>query len=68
MRSTLAIIITSGVFILVAGLQLRSIPPTNSEIVYMAIGMLNTCFVTVVAYYFGSTKSETDNKQHEENT
>lgn len=65
MRSTLAILIVSGVFLLVAGLQYRSVPAVNSEIVYMAIGMLMSAFITVVAFYFGASKNETDKQKAE---
>ena len=65
MRSTLAIVITAGVFILVAGLHYRSVPAVNSEIVYMAIGMLMSAFITVVSFYFGASKNETDKQKAE---
>ncbi len=65
MRSTLAFVITAGVFALVGGLQYRSVPAVNSEIVYMAIGMLMSAFITVVSFYFGASKNETDKQKAE---
>lgn len=65
MRSTLAVVIVTGIFGLVAGLQYRSVPAVNSEIVYMAIGMLMSAFISVVQFYFGASKNETDKQKAE---
>ncbi len=63
MRSTLAIINTIGVFLLVGALFVKSVPVTNSQIVYMAIGTLLGAYVTLNAYYFGSSKNESDKQK-----
>jgi len=56
----LAAIIIIGFFILLYMLLGSEIPAGNTEILNIVIGALITCFTSVVAYFFGSSKGSAD--------
>ncbi|MFT3750960.1 MAG: hypothetical protein QM768_21785 [Agriterribacter sp.] len=63
MRSTLAFLIIVGVFALVAFLQFREVPPSNRDIMYMSLGVVISTLTTVVNFYYGTSKGETDKQK-----
>ena len=50
-------------FLTVGILIFADIPEGQNEILYMLLGVLGTGFITVIQYFFGSSKSSTDKTQ-----
>lgn len=65
MRTTLALLIIVGVFVLATILQFRDVPPSNRDIVYMSFGLILSTLTTVVNFYFGTSKGEADKQKAE---
>lgn len=56
----LGAILVLGFITLLAILIFIPIPPTNNELLYLAIGSYLTFVGSVVGYFFGSSKSSSD--------
>lgn len=56
----LATIVVVGFFVLCGILMKYSLPEGSSEVVFMLFGTLSTGFGTILAYFFGSSKSSSD--------
>lgn len=56
----LAGIIVIGFFVILAMMFLTEIPQQNKDILNVIIGALATCFIAIVNYFFGSSKSSSD--------
>ena len=53
-------IITIGFFAILALLIFHSIPEANQRVLDMLLGVLGTCFIAIVMYWFGTSKSSAD--------
>lgn len=58
--AVLAWIVTAGFFGMLAFLVLQGFPEGNKEALFYMLGTLQTAWTGIVAYYFGSTKSNKD--------
>ena len=56
----LAIIIVLCFMLLLALLVFQEAPEVNSELLYTMVGVFGTMAITVVNYYFGSSKGSAD--------
>lgn len=56
-------IIVLGFIVLLAVLVFQGIPPSNSELLYLAVGAFMTQVGTVINYFFSSSKSSSDKNQ-----
>jgi hypothetical protein len=59
----LAITITLGFFAVVTFMLLRSVPQSGHDALMLILGSLASAWVSVVAYYFGSSKGSADKTQ-----
>lgn len=55
--------VVGGCFGVVVMLITTAVPPTNHDIVVMALGTLLGMAITVVTYFFGSSKSSADKSE-----
>lgn len=55
--------IVMGVFILIGVLMFKSVPPDNKDLLNITIGALIGSFVTVVGYFYGSSKGSADKNE-----
>ena len=60
LRYILAIVIIVCFFGLLGLLVWKAIPESNSELLYILVGSLGTMVATIIAFYFGSSKSSED--------
>lgn len=58
--SLLAIGVTVGFFSVLTFLTLKGFPEDNKEVLIYMLGSLSTAWTGIIAYYFGSTKSNKD--------
>ena len=66
-RSILAVLSTIGIFGLLFMFCYKEIPQANKEIVQRAVDQILIVGIALVfAFYFGSSKNETDQKKHEQ--
>ena len=56
----LGALLVVGFILLLMTLVIQGIPPSNSELLYLAVGALITQVGTVVNYFFGSSKSSAE--------
>jgi uncharacterized membrane-anchored protein len=56
----LASLLFVGFFIILGLLLTHSIPEQNKELVHTLLGVLGTCFVMTITYFFGSSKGSAD--------
>lgn len=63
MRSTLAFLNTIGTFSLVYLMFFVKIPAENKDTVYFTVGLIVGVFVTINAFYFGTSKNEADKQK-----
>ncbi len=54
--ATLGLMITFGFFGIVAYMCLRALPSANEQVLTYMLGSLNTAWISVVAYYYGSSR------------
>ena len=59
----LAALIVLAVFTLLYFLVFNSIPESNRDILNLVVGAIIGAFITVVGYFFGSSKSSSDKTQ-----
>jgi hypothetical protein len=59
-RNILAIIYISGSFVYIFLLLLKAIPPENKDLVNTLGGVMIGGSVTILGYFFGSSKSSED--------
>ena len=60
MRSIVALLTVVGCFAILGILLFRNIPTRNSELIYLAIGLILGNYKDVSNYFFGATKDKTD--------
>jgi len=68
----LAALITVGFFAVLTLLIYMPVPEPNQRVLDMLLGTLATCFIAIVMYWFGSSKSSSDkteiiSRQNEKN-
>ena len=56
----LASLLFIGFFIVLVLLLKHAIPEENKELVHTLLGVLGTCFVMTITYFFGSSKGSAD--------
>ena len=56
----LAIVIVICFMLLLALLIFQEVPAPNSELLYTMVGVFGTMTITVINYYFGSSKGSAD--------
>ena len=56
----LAAVIVIGIFILVGLLIFQEMPTSNKELLILVIGNLMAAFISVISYFFGSSKGSAD--------
>ena len=56
----LAVIIVLSFLLLLALLIFQEVPALNSELLYTMVGVFGTMAITVINYYFGSSKGSAD--------
>ena len=56
----IAILVIAGAFSLVYSIFTQVIPKENNDLAYIALGYVFAMAQTVIAYYFGSSKSSSD--------
>lgn len=62
-RAMVAFIVVLGTVTFDFMLLYKGIPTQNKELLYTAVGGLNTLSAGIVAYYFGSSKDKSDAEQ-----
>ena len=60
MRGIISLTTVYGCFIIIGILLFRNIPTRNSELIYLAIGLILGNYKDVSNYFFGATKDKTD--------
>lgn len=65
-RSIVAIAVVTLALGLVYIIAFHPIPPSNKDIMNIALGSVLTGLAGVVAYYFGSSKNESDKTKNEQ--
>jgi xanthine/uracil permease len=56
----LAVVIVVGFFVLLGLLIFKEIPPQNKDLLNIVIGTLLAAFMSVVSYWYGSSKGSAD--------
>ena len=56
----LAVVIIISFMILLALLIFQEVPTPNSDLLYTMVGVFGTMAITVINYYFGSSKGSAD--------
>jgi len=56
----LAVVIIISFMILLALLIFQEVPAPNSDLLYTMVGVFGTMAITVINYYFGSSKGSAD--------
>ena len=56
----MAVILILSFLILLALLVFQEVPVPNSQLLYTMVGVFGTMAVTVINYYFGSSKGSSD--------
>jgi len=66
---SLAALIVFGIFILVGLLIFKTMPEANKDLLILVIGNLMAAFISVISYFFGSSKGSSDKTElmHKQN-
>jgi len=59
-RSLIAYLVVIGSFTFLFRLAEKEVPPANKDVLNTAAGLILGTLATVVGFYFGSSKNETD--------